>query len=65
MISDDRADMVGEMVRLGILPDAHVTVLGRDADGTRVRINAAEPALLSEEIARRVFVMPRPRIVAS
>lgn len=63
MISDDRADLVGEMVRLGILPDAHVTVLAREVDGLRVRIDQAEPAGLSSELARRVFVLPRPRIV--
>ena len=65
MISDDRGDIVGEMARLGILPEAQVSVLARVAGGLRVRINDAEPAVLSEEIARRVFVMPRPRIVAS
>ena len=63
MISDDRADLVGEMARLGILPDAHVTVLAREADGLRVRIDHAEPAGLSAELAQRVFVMPWPRIV--
>jgi len=63
MISDDRADLVGEMVRLGILPDATITVLAREAGGLRVRIDKAELTGLSAEIAQRVFVMPRPRIV--
>ncbi len=65
MISDDRGDMVAELARLGILPEAHVRVMDRVGEGLRVRINDAEPAVLSGEIARRVFVMPRPRIVAS
>ncbi len=64
MISDDRADLVGEMARLGILPDASITVLAHEGEALRVRINAAQLALLSAEIARRVFVMPRPRIVS-
>ena len=65
MVRDDRADRVGEMARLGILPDAQITVLGRESGGLRVRVGVAEPALLSAETARRVFVMPRPRAVAT
>lgn len=65
MVRDDRADRVGEMARLGILPDAQITVLARESDGLRVRIGTAEPAFLSAETARRVFVMPRPRAVAA
>ena len=64
MISDDRADLVGEMARLGILPDASITVLALEPAGLRVRIDKQELAGLRAEIARRVFVMPRPRIVS-
>ena len=64
MISDDRADLVGEMARLGILPDASITVLAREPEGLRVRIDKQELAGVRAEIARRVFVMPRPRIVS-
>ncbi len=64
MISDDRSDLLGEMVRLGILPEANVAVLARGAGGVRVRINGGADVTVSSDIASRVFVMPRLRAVA-
>ena len=64
MISDDRADLLGEMVRLGILPDARITVVSRAAAGLLVRINDGAPARVTPDIASRVFVMPRLQAVA-
>ena len=63
MISDDRSDLLGEMVRLGILPQSQVTVLARDPDGVRMRINDRDAVSVSSDIATRVFVMPRLRAV--
>lgn len=63
MISDDRSDLLGEMVRLGILPESNLTVLAREDGGLRVRINEGAAVTLSGDIAQRVFVMPRLRAV--
>lgn len=65
MISDDRADLLGEMVRLGILPEAHIMVLSQGDDGLCVRINDGAAATLPAEIASRVFVMPRLQAVGA
>jgi len=64
MISDDRADLLGEMVRLGILPQARITVMSRDGEYLLVRINDGAPARVTPHIASRVFVMPRLQAVA-
>lgn len=66
MISDDRSDLLGEMVRLGILPESTITVLGPGAGdgGVRVRINEGTAVSVSGDIAERVFVMPRLQAVA-
>ena len=63
MVGDDRADLLGEMIRLGILPDSNITVLGRTASGVEVSINAGAQSLVSGEIASRVFVIPRLQAV--
>lgn len=63
MISDDRSDLLGEMVRLGILPESNLTVLARDDGGVRVCINEGTAVTVSGDIAERVFVMPRLRAV--
>ncbi len=63
MISDDRSDLLGEMVRLGILPESNVSVLAQGPDGMRVCINQAAAVTVSSDIASRVFVMPRLRAV--
>ncbi len=63
MISDDRSDLLGEMVRLGILPESTVAVVARGPDGVRMRINDGETVTVSPDIASRVFVMPRLRAV--
>ena len=63
MISDDRSDLLGEMVRLGILPESNVSVLTLGEDGMRVRINEAAVVTVSPDIASRVFLMPRLRAV--
>lgn len=63
MISDDRSDLLGEMVRLGILPESKVAVVARGPDGVRMRINDGEAVTVSPDIASRVFVMPRLRAV--
>jgi Mn-dependent DtxR family transcriptional regulator len=63
MISDDRCDLLGEMVRLGILPASTVAVVARGPDGVRMRINDGDAVTVSPEIASRVFVMPRLRAV--
>jgi hypothetical protein len=39
-------------------------VLALESEGLRVRIDKRELAGLRAEIAHRVFVMPRPRIVS-
>lgn len=63
MISDDRSDLLGEMVRLGILPESNVSVLAEGPDGKHVRINEGAVVTISSDIASRVFVMPRLRAV--
>jgi len=55
MVRDDREDVLREMVALGILPMQEVTVVGATEAGMRVRIGGRE-AVLSEEVAARVFV---------
>jgi manganese/iron transport system permease protein len=64
MISDDRSDLLGDMVRLGILPESSVTVVTNGPDGVRMRINDGEVVSVSPDIASRVFVMPRLRAVS-
>lgn len=59
MVRDDRDELLRDMVRLGILPDAMVTMLGADADGLRVAIDGRDLSV-SRSLAERVFVMPRP-----
>ena len=57
MVRDDRDDLLREMAELGILPMQDVTVLGVSAGRVHVRIGDRE-AMLSPEIAERVFVTP-------
>ncbi|MBA2722380.1 MAG: metal ABC transporter permease [Methylibium sp.] len=64
MISDDRADLLVEMVRLGILPQAGITVVSCSTEGVQVRINDGAATQISPDIAFRVFVMPRLQAVA-
>jgi ABC-type Mn2+/Zn2+ transport system permease subunit/Mn-dependent DtxR family transcriptional regulator len=60
MVRDDRDDLLREMVRLGIVPEETVTVLGRGGACLRVRLGSRE-ADLPEEIAERVYVVPLGR----
>jgi manganese transport system permease protein len=56
MVADDRDDLLRRMVALGVIPDAAIDVLGRDAGLLRVRIDGRE-ARVPEEIATRVYVV--------
>lgn len=59
MVRDDRDDLLRDMARLGILPDAIVTVVSADDEQVRVEI-AGKQLQVSRTLAERVFVMPRP-----
>lgn len=62
MVRDDRDELLRDMVRLGILPDATVTMLSADAEGLNVAINGRD-LRVSRSLAERVFVLPRPAAV--
>lgn len=58
MVLDDREDLLREMAKLGLKPQATVTVLGR-SDGTwRVKVGDREVPL-GDDMARRVFLGSR------
>lgn len=57
MVGDDRDDLLGEMMRLGLLPRREVTVRGRAGGHLRVLIGDTEVELPAE-IADRVYVVP-------
>lgn len=58
MVADDRDDLLAAMVRLGILPQRDVTVVGADSGTLRVRIGGRELDVPTD-VAARVYVVPR------
>ncbi|HEX2053329.1 MAG TPA: metal-dependent transcriptional regulator, partial [Actinomycetota bacterium] len=55
MVLDDREDLLREMSRLGLKPQATVTLLERSEDTCRVLVGNQEVPLAAD-MARRVFV---------
>ena len=58
MVLDDREDLLREMSRVGLKPQATVTVLGRSDDTWQVQVGELEVPLAAD-MARRVFVGTR------
>jgi len=58
MVLDDREDLLREMSRVGLKPQATVTVLGRSDDTWQVQVGELEVPLAAD-MAKRVFVGTR------
>jgi ABC-type Mn2+/Zn2+ transport system permease subunit/Mn-dependent DtxR family transcriptional regulator len=65
MVSDDRPDLLDDMVERGILPDSVITVVAATERALQIRINDGPVETVHEALAERVFLMPRLRILKS
>lgn len=57
MVSDDRNDLLGRMVSLGILPGSSIVVLRQGDDGPIVRVDERDTVHVPTAVADRVFVV--------
>ncbi|MGI8574143.1 MAG: metal ABC transporter permease [Egibacteraceae bacterium] len=63
MVADDRADLLAEMVALGVVPDATVTLIA-DRGGQLETLIGERRTVLTRAVAERVFVVSQPCVVS-